>query len=41
MLSLNISGAYLNTLYKRLLYILQQKGFPEWVVQVTKGFIKG
>src|SRR5271170_3842485 len=41
MLSLDISGAYPNTLYERLLYILQQKGFPEWVVQVTKGFIEG
>ena len=41
MLSLNISSTYPNTLYKRLLYIFQQKGFPKWVVQVTKGFIKG
>ena len=41
MLSLDISGAYPNTLHKRLLYILQQKGFLEWVVQVTRGFIKG
>ena len=24
-----------------MIYILQQKGFPEWVVQVTKGFIEG
>ena len=40
-LSLDISGAYPNTSYKRLLYILQQKGFLEWVVQVIKGFIKG
>ena len=29
MLSFNISGIYLNTLYKWLLYILQQKGFLE------------
>jgi exonuclease III len=41
MLSLDISGAYPNTSHKRLLYILQQKGFPEWVVQVTRGFIEG
>jgi hypothetical protein len=32
MLSLDISSAYPNTSYKRLLYILQQKGFLEWVV---------
>ena len=41
MLSLDISGAYPNTSHERLLYVLQQKGFPEWIVQVTKGFIKG
>jgi len=29
MLSLDISGAYNNIPYKRLLYILRAKGFPE------------
>ena len=29
MLSLDISGAYNNVPYKRLLYILRVKGFPE------------
>jgi len=29
MLSLNISGAYTNVLYKRFLYIFRVKGFPE------------
>ena len=41
MLSLDISGAFPNTSHERLLYILRRKGFPEWVVQVTKGFIEG
>jgi len=32
MLSLNISGAYNNVPYKRLLYILRAKGFLEWII---------
>ena len=32
MLSLDISGAYPNTSHERLLYVLQQKGFLEWIV---------
>jgi len=31
-LSLDISGAYNNIPYKRLLYILRAKGFLEWIV---------
>jgi len=31
-LSLDISGAYNNIPYKRLLYILRAKGFPEWII---------
>ena len=33
MLSLDISGAYNNIPYKRLLHILRIKGFPEWIIQ--------
>jgi len=32
MLSLDISSAYNNIPYKRLLYILRAKGFPEWII---------
>jgi len=32
-LSLDISGAYNNVPYKRLLYILRVKGFLEWIIQ--------
>jgi len=32
-LSLDISGAYNNIPYKRLLYILRAKGFLEWIIQ--------
>jgi len=32
MLSLDISGAYNNIPYKRLLYILRAKGFLEWII---------
>ena len=31
-LSLDISDAYDNIPYKRLLYILRAKGFPEWII---------
>jgi len=31
-LSLDISGAYNNIPYKRLLYILRAKGFLEWII---------
>jgi hypothetical protein len=33
MLSLDISGAYNNVPYKRLLHILRAKGFLEWIIQ--------
>jgi len=33
MLSLDISSAYNNMPYKRLLYILRVKGFLEWIIQ--------
>jgi len=33
MLSLDISGAYNNIPYKRLLYIFRAKGFLEWIIQ--------
>ena len=33
MLSLDISGAYNNVPYERLLHILRAKGFPEWIIQ--------
>jgi len=32
MLSLDISGAYDNVPYERLLYILRAKGFLEWII---------
>ena len=39
MLSLDISAAFPNTSHPRLLYILRQKGYPEWIVQVIEGFL--
>jgi len=37
-LSLDISGAYNNIPYKRLLYILRVKGFLKWIIQFVQGF---
>jgi hypothetical protein len=39
MLSPDISGIYNNIPYKRVLYILRAKGFPEWIIQFVQGFI--
>ena len=39
MLSLDISGAFPNTSHPRLLYILRQKGYPEWTIQILEGFL--
>ena len=39
MLSLDISGAYPNTSHPRLLYILRQCGYPEWLVSTIAHFL--
>ena len=39
MLSLDISAAYPNSSHLRLLYILQQKGFPRWLINIVQGFL--
>jgi hypothetical protein len=41
LLSLDIRGAFPHTSHPRLLYILQQKGFPEWIVRFVQGFLSG
>jgi hypothetical protein len=38
MLSLDISGAYNNIPYDRLLYIFRTKGFLKWIIQFIQGF---
>ena len=39
MLSLDIKGAFPHTSHARLLYILQQKGFPAWMIHLIRGFV--
>jgi hypothetical protein len=39
MLSLDLTGAFDNVSQERLIYILRQKGFPDWVVNVVHGFM--
>ena len=39
MLSLDIKGAYDNVARKRLLWILERKGFPQWVVRTVDSFL--
>lgn len=39
MLSLDIQGAFDNVAHKRLLWILDRKGYPEWVVQTVHSFL--
>ena len=41
MLSLDISGAYDHVSTERLLWILQRKGLPEWVIKYVKNFMQG
>jgi hypothetical protein len=41
MLSLDIAAAYPNTSHPRLLYILQQKGYPPWLVDTIGQFLAG
>jgi hypothetical protein len=41
LLSLDIKGAFPHTSHPRLLYILQQKGFPEWIIRFVQGFLSG
>ena len=40
LLSLDIKGAFPNTSHPRLLYILKQKGVPEWFRMVVEGFLR-
>jgi hypothetical protein len=39
MLSLNLAGAFDNISHERLLHILRQKGFPEWLTSFVKSFL--
>ncbi len=41
MLSLDISGAYDHVSTKRLLWILRNKGFPEWIIKYVQSFMQG
>ena len=41
MLSLDISGAYDHVSTERLLWILQRKGLPEWIIKYVKNFMQG
>ena len=38
-LSLDLVGAFNNVSYERLLHILHQKGFPEWLIGLVKSFL--
>ena len=39
MLSLDLAGAFDNVSHKRLLYILERKGFPAWIIQIVQSFL--
>ena len=39
MLSLDISGAYDHVSHKRLLWVLENKGFPKWILQFIQNFL--
>ena len=39
MLSLDLAGAFDDVSHERLLYILRQKGFPEWLMSFIKSFL--
>jgi hypothetical protein len=41
MLSLDIAAAFPNTSHPRLLYILQQNGYPNWLVGAVSHFLSG
>ena len=39
MLSLDLKGAFDNVAHRRLLWILDRKGFPPWLVQAVQSFL--
>ena len=41
MLSLDLAGAFDNVSHERLLWILERKGLPEWLIQVIASFLTG
>ena len=41
MLSLDISGAYDHVSTERLIWILQKKGLPEWIIRYVRSFMQG
>jgi Reverse transcriptase (RNA-dependent DNA polymerase)/Endonuclease-reverse transcriptase len=41
MLSLDLAGAFDNVSHERLLWILERKGFPKWLIQVISSFLTG
>ena len=40
-LGLDLAGAFDNVSHDRLLWVLRQKGYDEWVVQMVMSFLKG
>ncbi len=38
-LGLDLAGAFDNVSHERLLWTLQRKGFPEWVVKTVRSFL--
>ena len=41
MLSLDLAGAFDNVSHEHLLWILERKGLPEWLIQVIASFLTG
>ena len=41
MLSLDLAGAFDNVSHECLLWILERKGLPEWLIQVIASFLTG
>ena len=40
MLSLDISGAFPNTTHAGLIWLLKEKGFPNWIIRFVESFLK-
>lgn len=40
-LSLDISGAYPSVSHIRLLGVLREKGFPQWIIRFVRSFLQG
>ena len=41
MLSLDLSGAFDNVSHERLLWILRNKGLPDWIIKFVQAFLTG